>query len=300
MKSSPGERGGTQRHPSPQSSSEPPSQIWNVQSVREFLQHPNIVPSGPHGLWIKRHGGLASVHAYLRVLKLGERHKRLLDAHLDNPDASVDIYCSQSGLAKSAFHSQRNALAEVLANHLNAWHLDEPELIDRQALIYGNAPAAPELVIGRDYDLRQIKALMGITDPASTRSAIQTLTILWGWPGIGKTTLAAVLAHDQDVREAFPDGVLWVSVGQNPNVFAKLSTWARPLGIEASHAQTVDELKGLLRAGLRGKRMLLVVDDIWEARDVVSFKLGRKPLCDAGHHARPGGCLSSGTSPAQR
>jgi hypothetical protein len=103
---------------------------------------------------------------------------------------------------------------------------------------------------------------------------MQTITILWGWPGVGKTTLAAVLAHDQDIRGTFPDGVLWLSVGQNPNIFAKLSIWARPLGIEAASAQTVDELKGLLRARLRGKRMLLVIDDIWEARDVFNFRLG--------------------------
>ena len=54
---------------------------------------------------------------YLRELRLGERQERLLNAHLDNPDASVDVYSTQSNLAKSAFHSHRNALAEVLANH---------------------------------------------------------------------------------------------------------------------------------------------------------------------------------------
>ena len=262
------------RLPSTLSRSEPRAEVWNARSIREFLHHPNSMPMGALGRWIHQHGGLASVRQYLRAIQLGERQKRLLDAHLDHPDASVDMYCSASGLAKSAFHNQRNALAEMLANHLNAWRGDEPEALDEQALIYGNPPAAPELVIGRDHDLHGIKRLVGIANPASAHSSMQTLTILWGWPGVGKTTLAAVLAHDQDIRVAFHDGVLWLSVGQNPNIFAKLSIWARPLGIEAANAQTVDELKGLLRAKLRGKRMLLVIDDVWEARDVFNFRLG--------------------------
>ncbi len=275
MKRAPGEREDQHyRLLGPLSRSEPRAEVWNAHSVREFLQHPNSIPSGPLGLWIQQHGGLARVQQYLREIKLGARQKCLLDAHLDHPDASVDIYCSASGLAKSAFHTQRNALAEMLANHLNGWHVDETKVLDEQALIYGNPPAAPELVIGRDHDLRRLKSLIGIANPASAHSSIQRLTILWGWPGVGKTTLAAVLAHDADIRVAFPDGVLWLSVGQSPNIFAKLSIWARPLGIEAANAQTVDELKGLLRARLRGKRMLFVIDDIWEARDVFNFRLG--------------------------
>lgn len=258
----------------PRSRSEPRDEVWNAHSVREFLQHPNAIPAGRLGRWIQQHGGLASVRHYLEALELGERQKRLLDAHLDHPDASVDIYCGAAGLARSAFHNQRNALAEMLVNHLNGWQLDEPKVLDEQALIYGNPPAAPELVIGREHDLQGIKGLIGIGNPASAHSSAQPLTILWGWPGVGKTTLAAVLAHDPSIKAAFPDGVLWLSVGQNPNIFAKLSIWARPLGIEAANAQTVDELKGLLRAKLRGKRMLLVIDDVWEARDVFNFRLG--------------------------
>lgn len=260
--------------PQYRSTREPRGDVWNAQSVKEFLQHPNSIPPGSLGMWIQQRGGLASVRQYLCRIRLGERQKCLLDAHLDHPDASVEIYSAASGLAKSAFHSQRNMLAEMLANHLNVWHLDDPKVFAEQALIYGNPPAAPEFVIGRDHDLDRIKRLIGIANPASVHFSTQPLTVLWGWPGVGKTTLAAVLAHDQDIRVAFPDGVLWLSVGQNPNIFAKLSIWARPLGIEATNAQTVDELKVLLRAKLRGKRMLLVIDDVWEARDVFNFRLG--------------------------
>ena len=32
--------------------------------------------------------------------------------------------------------------------------------------------------------------------------------------GIGKTVLASALAHDPEVRQAFPDGLYWLTVGQ--------------------------------------------------------------------------------------
>ena len=38
--------------------------------------------------------------------------------------------------------------------------------------------------------------------------------------GIGKTVLAAALARDPEIREAFPDGVFGVTVGQEPRIEA--------------------------------------------------------------------------------
>lgn len=37
-----------------------------------------------------------------------------------------------------------------------------------------------------------------------------------GMGGIGKSVLAAMLARDEEVRYSFPDGILWVTLGQNP------------------------------------------------------------------------------------
>jgi hypothetical protein len=71
----------------------------------------------------------------------------------------------------------------------------------------GSAPPLPSLVIGREDDLRNLKARLGLTG----ESSLQVLTAIRGWPGIGKTTIAAVLAHDPEIAAAFPDGVLWRS-----------------------------------------------------------------------------------------
>ena len=39
-----------------------------------------------------------------------------------------------------------------------------------------------------------------------------------GMGGIGKSVLANLLAHDRKIREAFPDGILWVGLGSLPNL----------------------------------------------------------------------------------
>jgi hypothetical protein len=135
----------------------------------------------------------------------------------------------------------------------------------------GSAPPLPSLVVGREDDLRNLKARLGLTGEKS----LQVLTAIRGWPGIGKTTIAAVLAHDPDIATAFPDGVLWTSLGPKPNLFSELATWGRALGTDdLLRAKTLEEATSQLTAMLRNKRMLLIIDDVWESEHAVPFKVG--------------------------
>ncbi|MCC7163528.1 MAG: hypothetical protein IT331_13615 [Anaerolineae bacterium] len=138
----------------------------------------------------------------------------------------------------------------------------------------GSAPALPTLFIGREEDMSNLRSRLGITSEAKP-SAPQILTAVRGWPGVGKTTLASALAHDENVVRAFPDGVLWVSLGQNPNILSELAAWGRALGTDdLLRARTVEEASAQLRALLRNKRVLLIIDDVWEAAHAVPFMVG--------------------------
>lgn len=139
----------------------------------------------------------------------------------------------------------------------------------------GTAPPMPALMIGRDSDLAKLKQRVGIGAPDQQVGSIKVLTAMRGWPGVGKTTLAAALAHDPEVSAHFPDGVLWASLGQQPNLFAELGNWGRALGVPDLYgAKTVEEASQLLAGLLRTKSALLIVDDVWEAEHLLPFRIG--------------------------
>ncbi|NJK79536.1 MAG: hypothetical protein HC914_06370 [Chloroflexaceae bacterium] len=58
---------------------------------------------------------------------------------------------------------------------------------------------------------------------AAATAARRNYGALAGVGGFGKTTLAKAICHDARVQAAFPAGVLWVEVGQEPgNLIGKL------------------------------------------------------------------------------
>jgi tetratricopeptide (TPR) repeat protein len=140
----------------------------------------------------------------------------------------------------------------------------------------GSAPPLPGLVVGREDDLRALKMRLGIGGQEGQGQALplQALTAIHGWPGIGKTTVAAVLAHDPEVMAAFSDGVLWASLGPTPSLFSALATWSRALGADDLRTQTLEEASAALAARLRDKHMLLIVDDVWQAEHARPFAVG--------------------------
>lgn len=139
----------------------------------------------------------------------------------------------------------------------------------------GGVPPLPRLLIGRDQDLGNLKARLATMAREPTSLTRQMLIATRGWPGVGKTALVAALAHDPEMASVFPDGVLWVSLGQNPNLLSELATWGRALGsADLLQVRTLEEASARLRALLRDKRMLLVIDDLWEVQHAIPFMIG--------------------------
>ena len=136
-----------------------------------------------------------------------------------------------------------------------------------------SAPPRPSLMIGRDDDVKALKDRLSTTTDGKT--TLQVLTAIKGWPGVGKTTIASALAYDPDIAKLFPDGVLWTSLGQEPNILSEMATWGRALGTdEILKVKSVEEAQNLLAGLLRNKRMLLIIDDVWKTEDAFPFKVG--------------------------
>jgi tetratricopeptide (TPR) repeat protein len=133
-------------------------------------------------------------------------------------------------------------------------------------------PLRPDLYLGRESFLSDLKQQL-----LAGRNIA-----LYSSPGMGKTLIATKLAHDPQVREKYPDGVLWAKLGDHPDVSSILRTWGEALKIANEMDWYVDldrERAGkLIRQALQRPGMLLVVDDAWQSDVVKALKLGG-PKC---------------------
>lgn len=138
----------------------------------------------------------------------------------------------------------------------------------------GLAPPVPPLVIGREDAIGELKGRL-LAKRNTENGTLQILTAVRGWPGVGKTTLACVLAHDDDVSRCLPDGVLWVSLGPTPDILSQLISWGLALGNEGlARVKNLEEAHHLLSAMLRQKRFLLIIDDVWKPEHARPFMIG--------------------------
>ncbi len=100
---------------------------------------------------------------------------------------------------------------------------------------------------------------------------------LHGMGGIGKSVLAAALAHDDEVRGAFPDGVFWLSFGRQASATAKQAELLWALGQPAPALDDWHEGRAQLRVLIDDRACLVILDDIWKEAHAEAFtQLGPK------------------------
>ena len=124
--------------------------------------------------------------------------------------------------------------------------------------------------VGRDEVLRRLRLRL-----SAGKGVV--LTAINGLPGVGKTTLAVELAHDEQVLAQFPDGVLWAGLGPTPDMFAILNHWGTLLGLstlQAAKLKTAEDWSKALHALIGQRRLLLVIDDAWRIEAALAFKVG--------------------------
>ena len=143
----------------------------------------------------------------------------------------------------------------------------------------GDAPAAgrrdfyrhialPPHYVPRGPVLSELVALVCSDHPtvALTSGMPAQPAPLHGMGGLGKSVLARALCEHPEIRAAFPDGILWTTLGQTPDVKSCLREWLGALGVTVpGTAPTINELAEGLAAALETRACLLVVDDLWAA-----------------------------------
>jgi WD40 repeat protein len=140
-------------------------------------------------------------------------------------------------------------------------------------------PDLPPHYLPREADLVGVKQKL-FADGANVGITGQSAAVgLQGMGGIGKTVLAAAVAHDLEVRQAFPDGIYWMTVGQKPNLLDLQNRLLRQLTGSKETFITEQEAKDALREALEGRHALLVVDDVWTIDAAGTFSVNTPPAC---------------------
>ena len=192
-----------------------------------------------------------------------------------------DYVCEQLGIARSTYnHEQAQAFERLIDILRQKEFLQTTQGItakeeDRETAPRGRipflAPPRPHYtLVGREALLQELKEQFTGKDGLNAAA-------IYGLPGVGKTTLAVELANDPQMMEHFEDGVLWAGLGRRPDVMALLSLWGGALGIpmeEIAKNILLEERAKLIHAAIGTRRMLLVIDDVWEASEGMAFKIG--------------------------
>ncbi len=152
--------------------------------------------------------------------------------------------------------------SEVL---LEVW----PELPLASPPALNTAPRPPDYFVERlaEFDQLLTYLVAGITSEKT--SAITT--VLQGNGGFGKTVLAQAICCHPRIDTVFTDGILWVEMGQYPNLLGKLNDQMTLLSGINSDFKNVVPAAARLRELLTDRRILLVLDDVWGEADTHPF-----------------------------
>jgi WD40 repeat protein len=134
-----------------------------------------------------------------------------------------------------------------------------------------DVPPPPRAAVGRE-ELAGLRAAV-LAGGAGAVGVTGAALGIHGQGGIGKTVLAAALARDEQVRRCFPDGVFWVTVGEQGDLVAAQRSLLARLGAADPGVRSAGQGAERLRQLLAERRCLLVVDDVWSAAAAVAFKV---------------------------
>ena len=96
------------------------------------------------------------------------------------------------------------------------------------------------------------------------------LTVLRGAAGMGKTTLAQVVARRDEVVDAFYDGILWVTLGTQPKLVEIINDLCWELDDEHKPLAELASAQSALHKRLENRRCLLIID-VWRLSDLEPF-----------------------------
>jgi len=131
------------------------------------------------------------------------------------------------------------------------------------------APEVREPIVHRRDQMERLKTYL-----LSANRPDKAVVTLVGPGGFGKTTLAADLCHSEEIIEHFDNGILWVQLGQEPDVLRKLMGLYKALTGDRPQFDDIGDGASQLEKQLKDRDFLIVIDDVWSAEHLRPFLRG--------------------------
>ncbi|KAJ8648630.1 hypothetical protein MRB53_001653 [Persea americana] len=146
-------------------------------------------------------------------------------------------------------------------------HLHLKVMLKSQMLIPGKRHPTSfiideSIVFGRETDREKVVGLLTSDDDSlAANSGIQVVPIC-GMGGLGKTTLAQLAYNDERVVKHF-EVKAWVYVSQDFNLIRLANAIVKSVTGSDPHLTNLDPVQVSIKEALKGKKFLLVLDDVW-------------------------------------
>lgn len=128
-----------------------------------------------------------------------------------------------------------------------------------------SVPSLPPIFLPRNSALRPLRQLI-------TREAGMPVVGLHGMGGSGKTVLAQALCADTFIQDAFPGGIIWLTLASSTtDLLEQLREAGRCLRDSPDQYPTVDAGANRLRTMLEKRAVLLVLDDVVKEHQLCPF-----------------------------
>ncbi len=146
---------------------------------------------------------------------------------------------------------------------------DPPELKPR----HFHTPTLPAHYIKREAEYKAVCDQL-LAENQETMVAITTA--LQGGGGFGKTTLARALCLDDDVRFRYDDGVLWITLGEAPDMLTEVNKLIKILQPDSDTYSDINLAAEALQNLFDTRDCLLVIDDVWHEKFLPSLTRSKR------------------------
>ena len=178
---------------------------------------------------------------------------------------------------------------QSLPNWMRAAHFADPDILEEwtrfirtlegpchEKRVPFMAEDLPEDFVERPQEYNELVTSLLNKDHGG---AIAITAALRGAGGYGKTTLAKAICHDEDILEAFYDGILWTTLGESPgDLTGRVGDLIEILTGKRSGFEGLDAATSRLVELLADRHILIVIDDVWNRVHLKPFLQGG-PLC---------------------